>query len=83
MLTKNDVKKELDFCGCGPVIRMRGAAKLLQVGVHRIYELCSMGKLTKAGAGVISRDSLEQYIMENPRCFCSLYALNHPTTAEA
>ena len=74
MLTKTDVKRELDLAGFGPVILIRDAAAFLSITKYSVYAMIADGRLIKAGVGVISRDSLESLILANPKYFAEIYA---------
>ena len=83
MLTKNDVKKELDLANVAPVLTVRDASRILDKKRITIYSLIAKGLLVKAGAGVISRESLENLMLSQPKYFTALFAKNHPASMEA
>lgn len=80
MLTKTDVKREMDLAGAGPVVMIKEAAALLKLSRFRIYAMIAEGKLTKAGTGCVSRESIESLLMAEPKYFAAMYGVIHPVT---
>lgn len=81
MLTKTDIREELEKAGIGPVVMAEKFCRVFGLAKMTPYHWMSAGQLTRAGRGAITRDSIEKLVMEKQELFCRLYDYNREEKA--
>ena len=82
MLTKKDIREELEKAGIGPVVMIGRFCEVFKVAKATPYHMMADGRLTRAGRSTISRDSIVDLLMKKPEFFCRLYDYNRAPQAQ-
>lgn len=76
MLTKKDIREELERAGIGPVVMVGKFCKVFGLAKATPYHMIADGRLTRAGRATITRESIERLMQTTPEMFCRVYDYN-------